>query len=169
MGTGEAMTFQWTHTGQRYGADDVSYLKAAHWLDDGPVEDWGGGPGYARQFFHHGYKVVDGTSWEGVDTVADLTGHISYTHGILLRHVLEHNEYWWIILKNALISAEKLAIVIFTPFSDHTHVMKVNPNGSPDISFLKDDLIRMFDTQKWHEETFSSATQYGQETIFYVG
>ncbi len=161
------MTYQWTHTGQRYG-DDTSYQKAAAWLDDGPIEDWGGGPGYARQFFHHGYKVVDGTPWEGVDVVADLTGHISYTDGILLRHVLEHNEYWWLILANARVSAKKMVIVIFTPFSDHTHVIASNPNGSPDISFLKEDLTRMFD-KSWTEETFPSQTQYGQETIFYVG
>ena len=158
----------WTHQGERYG-DDISYQRAAAWLNDGPVEDWGGGPGYARRYFTHGYTLVDGTPGYGADIVIDLVGYRSHVHGILLRHVLEHNLQWVTILANALASCQKLVLVVFTPFSDLTHVITWNENvvpRVPDISFRQDDLTAMFN--QWQSETFKSATQYGEETIFYV-
>ena len=167
---------QWHHQGERYG-DDTSYEKAARFLAGGPVEDWGGGPGYARRFFPQGYRLIDGTPWDQVDAVADLTEYVSAVEGILLRHVLEHDLRWRLILQNALASADKVALVIFTPFSPETHVIAWNENVTPavpDISFRHYDLTDMFVAHygaflAHEEETFPSATQYGQETIFYVG
>lgn len=156
---------QWKHQGIRYG-DDASYLKAAAWLDDGEVEDWGGGPGYAKQFFHHGYKLVDGTRHDGVDVVTNLAIYRSNTHGILLRHVIEHSMDWKLILGNAIASCQKLALVIFTPFGDETRVIATNPNGSPDISFSWNELTGMLGS--YSSESIKSDTQYGGETIFYV-
>ena len=159
---------QWTHEGERYG-DVLSYEKAAAWLGTGPVEDWGGGPGYARRYFPNGYKLVDGTPGYGADVVTDLTGYVSKCDAILMRHVLEHNVDWRLILENALASCKRLALVIFTPFANTTYVIAWNENvvpKVPDISFERSDLTNMF--TEFTEETFRSDTQYGQETIFYV-
>ncbi len=159
---------RWTHEGERYG-DPLSYEKAASWLGSGPVEDWGGGPGYARRYFPNGYKLVDGTPGYGADVVTDLTGYVSKCEGILMRHVLEHNVDWRFILENALASCKKLALVIFTPFTLRTHIIVWNNNVDPpvpDISFAREDLTSVF--PEFTEESFPSDTQYGMETIFYV-
>ncbi len=158
----------WHHEGERYG-DPLSYEKAASWLGSGPVEDWGGGPGYARRYFPNGYKLVDGTAGYGADVVTDLTGYVSKCDSILMRHVLEHNVDWKLILENALVSCKRLALVIFTPFANTTYVLTWNDNvvpRVPDISFKRSDLTSMF--PEFTEESFPSDTQYGMETIFYV-
>lgn len=161
-------TPRWKHEGERYG-DVLSYEKAAAWLGTGPIEDWGGGPGFARRYFPNGYKLVDGTPGYGADVVTNLTGYVSKCDGILLRHVLEHNVNWKFILENALASCKKLVLIVFTPFADDTHIIAWNDNVDPpvpDISFAREDLISMFQT--YTEESFISDTQYGGETIFYV-
>jgi hypothetical protein len=151
-----------------YGCD-TTYRKAAAFLDDGPVEDWGCGRAYARGFFKNKYVGVDGAPGLA-DKIADLTLYTSKVHGILMRHVLEHNENWKTILLNALASAEKkLALVIFTPFSNVTHQMDWNVGYEvPDISFRKEDLTSVFISRKWSEETMKIETKYGIETIFYI-
>lgn len=159
----------WTYDSKkqlRYGDDDLSYQKAAAFLDDGPVEDWGCGCAYAKRFFTNEYRGIDGAAGFA-DVVTDLCAYTSRTHGILLRHVLEHNFGWREILTNALSSAEKVALIIFTPFSDETKQVTWNHGYEvPDISFRKEDLTDLF--QSYTEETFESKTLYGTETIFYI-
>lgn len=150
----------------RYGGDDLSYRKAAEFLDDGPVEDWGCGAAYAKRFFKCHYTGIDGAPGFA-DKVADLRTYTSTTNGILVRHVLEHNLEWERILVNALASARKVALVIFTPFGNKTKQIAWNSGYEvPDISFRKEDLTRHF--AAYREETFKSVTQYGQETVFYI-
>jgi len=152
-----------------YGDDDQSYRKAAEFLDDAPlleVEDWGCGTAYAKRFFRCRYVGVDQAPGFA-DRIADLRYYDTEAHGILLRHVLEHNVEWPRILRNALKSADKLALVIFTPFAETTRQIAWNPGYNvPDISFRREDLTDHFNSYK--SETFSSSTQYGTETIFYV-
>src|SRR5512146_2442006 len=105
--------------------DDSTYRKAAAFLDGGPVEDWGCGTCYARQFFTQPYTGVDGTG-DYADRVADLREYKSQCHGILLRHVLEHNFEWPDILRNALASCRKLAIVLFTPLAETTKLIRMD-------------------------------------------
>lgn len=150
----------------RYGDDDLSYVRAARFLDDGDVEDWGCGSTYAKRFFKSKYTGVDGAAGFA-DVVADLRTYTSHTSGILLRHVLEHNYEWEKILRNALASADKIALVIFTPFGEKTKQISYHSVCEvPDISFQKTDLTECF--TKWEEETLSSKTFYGTETIFYI-
>lgn len=149
-----------------YGIEET-YKKAAAYLDVGPVEDWGCGKAYARRFFSQPYKGVDGTP-DGCDAVVDLAKYTSNTHGILMRHVLEHNFDWEQILKNALASADHLAIIICTDFSDQTHLLYIDQFGIPIFSFRKEDLTKHF--PHWEEEVVTGEGQ-GQrcsETIFYV-
>jgi len=149
-----------------YGIEET-YKKTAVFLDDGPVEDWGCGKAYARKFFTQPYVGVDGTP-DGCDTVVDLTKYTSNTHGILLRHVLEHNFEWERVLKNALTSCEKLAIVVCTAFGDTTRLLYIDEWGIPIFSFHEEDLTKHFPS--YTKEVISGEGQGQQcsETIFYV-
>jgi hypothetical protein len=142
---------------------DSTYRKAAAWLDNGPVEDWGCGTCYARHFFTHGYTGVDGTD-DYAHVVADLRDYKSSTYGILLRGVLEHNFEWKDILRNALASCERLVVITFTPFVEETrHYVIGSPlwqGDIPTLAFNKEELTQMFPS--YTEEVV------GNETIFYV-
>ena len=105
--------------------DAVSFLD----LPDVSIEDWGGGKGKAREFLQVAtdYRVVDGSGHLELDAhgipaqeYKDLCWYKSDppVDCILIRHVLEHNEQWRMILSNALESfTRRLVIVTFTPFS----------------------------------------------------
>lgn len=156
-----------TSGGEFYGIEET-YARAAKFLAEGPVEDWGCGTCYARKFFPNGYLGVDGTP-DYCDKTAELARYKTHTHGILLRHVLEHNFEWETILKNALASCAKLAIVVCTPFEDTTHIIRFDEFGIPIFAFRKEDLTKHF-TAGFSEEVVSGAA-WGTnlvETIFYV-
>lgn len=149
-----------------YGIEET-YKKAATFLGDGPVEDWGCGKAYARKFFTQPYKGVDGTP-DGCDTVVELARYTTNTHGILMRHVLEHNFEWEKILKNALTSCKKLAIVVCTAFSDTTHLLYIDEWGIPIFSFKKTDLTEKFPSYTEEVVVGEGQGQQCSETIFYV-
>jgi hypothetical protein len=103
--------------------------------------------------------------------VADLTRYTSHAEGLLLRHVLEHNENWRAVLGNALRSfTRRLVIVLFTPFVEKTsRVGYTEAVGVPDIAFARDDLTAYFTGLNWSlEEGLRTRTQYGVEHIFYI-
>jgi glycosyltransferase involved in cell wall biosynthesis len=155
-----------TMGGECYGVEET-YRKSVAFIDHGPVEDWGCGTVYAKKLVTNKYTGVDGTP-DYCDIVADLAKHKSNTYGILLRHVLEHNFEWEAILKNALISCKKLAIVICTPFAETTQLLSFDEFGIPIFSFRKEDLTKHF--QSYTEETIVGEA-WGTactETIFYV-
>ena len=156
--------------GERYGHCDTSYIKAAEFLKDGPVEDWGCGGGYAKRFFSNStYIGIDGTG-DYCDIQADLRAYTSNVKGILLRHVLEHNTDWRMVLSNALKSCEKLALIIYTPFiNETTQTGWCTEYGCPDICFRKEDITDML--PQYTEEVVESPNVWGDhhtETIFYV-
>jgi hypothetical protein len=103
-----------------------SYLSAGEYLDGLPVvEDWGCGHAFARQFFPNSrYIGVDGSGpW--CDEVDDLATRTSHPDGILLRHVLEHNEDWPRILTNALrCCRRKIMVCLHIPMKEETTVNK---------------------------------------------
>jgi len=136
------------------------------------IEDWGCGRGYMRTLCDPNvYVGIDGSETPHADIVQDLTTRLSSPEGIFMRHVLEHNEDWRIVLDNAVASAKrKLCIVLFTPLAETTHQIAWNDIGVPDISFEWNDIVqpmaRKF-TNIW-SSNLSTDTQYGQETIFYA-
>jgi len=151
--------------------DETTYRAAAEWLDAvcDRVEDWGCGDAYAKRFFTRAtYRGVDGSRGPA-DVIADLQGYRSDTDGILLRHVLEHNRNWRIVLDNALRSAwKRVAIVLFTPFSETTRELFVG-RGIPDIGFSRDDLYAAL--AGWSVAETAHATEltvYGAETVLYA-
>ncbi len=157
----------------RYG-DTITYKLAADFLaDTKEVEDWGCGTGGFKRFYNGKYTGMDGSSNPFVDKVADLREYRSSVEGIVMRHVLEHNNDWKKVLENAIASFnKKLCIIIFTPFSeDITKVIKDNHRYGvdvPDISFAKYDIEDHFKGLKWRMETHKTRTGYGIEYIYYI-
>jgi glycosyltransferase involved in cell wall biosynthesis len=155
-----------TMGGECYGVEET-YRKAIAFIDGGPVEDWGCGTTYAKKLVTNQYTGVDGTP-DYCDVVADLAKYKSNTHGILLRHVLEHNFKWEDILKNALASCKKLAIVVCTPFEETTRLLSLDEYGIPIFSFRKEDLTRHFPSYTEEIVTGNAWGTQCTETIFYV-
>lgn len=153
-----------------YG-DTATYQMCADWLADcATVEDWGCGKGWARRFFGAGrYVGVDGSRTPYADVIADLADYRSDVDGVMMRHVLEHDDSWPRILANASTSARlRLAIVLFTPLAERTRRIAWTPTvGVPDIGFRLGDLIGPLEADGWtvDVETLATNTQYGTETI----
>ena len=154
-----------------YG-DVTTYQLAADFLSDvSEVEDWGCGLGGFRRFCKTQYIGVDGSWTSGCDRVVDLVKYRSNPEGILLRHVLEHNPEWSIVLKNAVESfRRKMCVVIFTPFSETTHALHWWPKlNVPDISFNRDELVSHFAGLRMRsEENLKTRSQYHVEHVFYL-
>ena len=155
--------------GASEGDDDTTYRRAAWWLDhEGwTVEDWGGGKGWARQFFKQAsYRVIDGSVPSGNVVLADLQTYRSDVDGIMLRHVLEHNHNWCGILENAVASARhRIALVIFTPWAaGPTEQIATNWEDIPDLSFNKEEVFALLEGWSAEEETYQTRTQYQAET-----
>jgi hypothetical protein len=162
-----------------YGDDDISAKKAAEFFDQPDIqtiEDWGcGWCGFSSYISsRQKYFGIDGSSPKA-DKRCELVAWTSDCDAILLRHVLEHNKDWRIILQHAINSFRKrLVIVICTRFSSEQRVVSRIPNWKKsnrvmvDISFKKDDVVELLSGCKWTYELVESHTQYGQENIFYV-
>jgi glycosyltransferase involved in cell wall biosynthesis len=157
----------------QYG-DDVTYKRGMMFLDgQGAIEDWGCGFAHAKAFVNESlYVGIDGSS-KWADRIADLTEYRSDAECIFMRHVLEHNVEWKRILANAVSSFRKrMALILFTPFSNTTHVIATSKTVTsfsiPDISFRKEDLTAYFEHLKYTEESLETDTQYGIEHVFYI-
>jgi hypothetical protein len=141
----------------------ATYVKAVGYLDaPGKIlEDWGGGTGAAGDFVKYArYRVIDGSVNARADVVAELHSYRSRADSILVRHVLEHNHTWRAILHNAVESFTwRLAVVLFTPLSDHTHN---TAKRIPNYLFKLDDLLDVIRPLPVEVE------RVGTETILYV-
>jgi len=142
-----------------------TYKCAAQWLDapDITVEDWGGGTGFAKQYFENAeYVLVDGSQSQFVSKLVDLRTYTSSVECILLRHVLEHNHQWSDILDNLLKSYTRRAcIVLFTPLGKETKLIR---RRFPSYSFrLKDLTDRMGDQLQQVEEVKTEHVLYLQK------
>lgn len=154
-----------------YG-DTPSYkLAAKHVARCQTVEDWGCGKGWLRQFIKpERYVGIDGSSSPFADMVADLTVYRSEVAGIVIRHVLEHDYRWHLILENALQSArERVALVLYTPMSTYTRQIDFEDDpGVPVLSFRLEDLTGRFDDHGFEisvVELDDVPTNYRHETI----
>ena len=158
----------------------ITFKLAAKYLSDcSIIEDWGCGPlMYFKQFVDTSIKYVgiDG-SYSLTDNKRELINYISSTEGLVIRHVLEHNELnvWEQILINALNSfTKKMCLILFTPFSDTTKILYRNENAYnnvPTISFSKNDIIDIIHTANCTfvlEENIVTNTEFNLEHIFYI-
>ena len=99
------------------------------------VEDWGCGLGWFRRYISppREYLGIDGSASPFADIVHDLRTYRSgKPHGILMRHVLEHNHHWKPILDNAIASFTKgLCLILFTPWQVKTSVLAIIKSTDP--------------------------------------
>jgi hypothetical protein len=107
--------------------------------------------------------------------VADLADYTSTTDGLVLRHVLEHDRRWPLILRNALASfRRRMVLVVSTPFVRAT--AESRRESAPDsdakpiqIHFCRRDLVAEFDGIPFRlEENVATDSPYGREHIFYL-
>ena len=145
IATGDRWHYPDDGIGPDPGTDDTTYRLCAEWLAEtcATIEDWGAGMGYARKFIPAGvtYTTVDWAPSAGADITADAAVRRPdpAPDGILLRHVLEHNDRWQAVLDNAVATfRRRLALVIFTPFAETTR--RLTDQWPIDWSFRKDDL-----------------------------
>ena len=117
----------------------------------------------------HSLKGVDGSPAAApyADEICDLRDYHSTVDGIFMRHILEHNWDWNVILANVMNSfTKRFVLVLFTPFSENTHALQ--PLGLIDLSFEQEDITCFFVGCEWRVETLHTDTQYGIEHVFYV-
>ena len=161
-----------------YGPSDT-YKLAAEWLKGLAIEDWG--CGYAQfKTFHEGpYTGIDGTDGS-CDWVADLRlpldaqiPHRKEVEGILIRHILEHNPDWRLILKNAVASFKtRMVLVVFTPDAGGQHekvLAHVDAVNVDDLALSHGEIESFFHECRVVDKKFlSTDTGYGGETIWLV-
>lgn len=182
----DSMLNKWDYSGVDsvcYSDDDqVSYKKAADFLGPAnPVEDWGGGTGWAKRFFTGKYKNIDGSPHKGVDVIANLIKYTSSVDNILLRQVLELNTDWRVILENVKKSfTKKFCLVVFTPLALITHIGDTEKVVSATgvvredehilIFFNKQDILDYFPSSEFKvsEEVVKNGQGYGEDWVLYV-
>jgi hypothetical protein len=160
--------------------EKITFTLAAEYLKDcSNIEDWGCGPiCYFKNFVNDNivYVGIDG-SMSLTNNKHDLSTYVSKTEGLVMRHVLEHNELsvWEKILANALQSfTKKMCLILFTPFSNETTILNRNEgsyNYVPTISFSKQDIIDIIEKNNCTftlNENIETDTQFGLEHIFYI-
>lgn len=158
----------------RYGGE-LSYRKMATFLDGcGPlVEDWGCGGAYAKRFFSKScYVGLDGSEGR-CDRVVDLREYTSQADGILIRHLLEHNYDWPLIVANAAVSFKKrLVIIFFIPTAKFTTNAFNENNGIPNLSIGTTLLLSYFPesrfTLDWEQVVDEETSPHSKEWILCV-
>jgi hypothetical protein len=162
----------------RYGNTQTYTLGYEFLKECDKIEDWGCGAGGFKSLFNkdnlHKYIGVDGSITPFSNIKADLTNYTSEVDGIYMRHVLEHNYEWKLILENACKSfTKKMCLILFTPFSNQTNEIAHNLKHGvdvPDLSFDKNELIAIFKKYNISYDllTIQSDTGYNIEHIFYL-
>lgn len=158
---------------QAYGDSD-SYQIGADFLDGcARVEDWGCGLGWFRQFISpDAYAGIDGSHSKFADVVADLEAYRSETPGLFMRHVLEHNYKWRLVLANAIDSfTERMVIALFTPWQDEDEVeLRFEEGyGVPTLGFSREAIMQPLEPfGVTCMELTSRPTHYGVEHVLLV-
>lgn len=180
------MRGKWRHADDSpFDASLGSYQRAAAFLDrpDWTVEDWGCGKARFKSFVKSAHYIgVDGSAGYA-DILDDLRNPLPerpVCDGIMLRHVLDHNEQWTAVLHAALMHAvSRVCIVLFVPPHDGPEVDKVLLRSSeskwwdagiPDVAINPAALelcIRNHGFTFTKECLLSPGTGYGVENIYY--
>lgn len=160
-------------TPRLYG-DRASYGRVASLVRDcDTVADWGCGGGGLRGFLHPAqvYVGVDGSRSPYADVRADLRHYRCVADAVVLRHVLEHNDEWQLVLDNALASAtRRLVIALFTPLVSETRVMFREPDHAdvPVIAFKLSDITDRCGDNVSSMTAPSPGTAFGVETFVVI-
>jgi len=157
----------------RYGGTVTYRMAAAFMADVAEVEDWGCGAGGFQTVMP---RPLHRCRWKPdavADRIVDLCEYSSNVEGIVMRHVLEHNEDWQRILNRALRSfTRKFCLILFTPFSETTHQIAYNAQHGvdvPDISFRRSDIEDRMVGLRWELfESIPTESGYGIEHVYLV-
>lgn len=155
---------------QRVYGDPITYKKAKKFLDDGnDIYDLGCGNQEFKNYIKKSkYIGVDGSADRNPDLVHDLAEDFKQVDNILLRHVLEHNDCWKIILSNVLKSfKKKLCIINFIPFGEKTNLHHKQGN-IPFWQFGEDEFREFLNGYKYEDEIVKTKTGLKQDHIFYI-
>jgi hypothetical protein len=157
------MIVPWRHN-PRYG-QERSYVKGMQWLAPcALVEDWGCALAYAKNYRIGDYRGIDGTPGKA-DVVADLSTYRSEVEGIFMRHILEHNYDWRVILQNALASfTKRMTLILYRPMQQREAVILTKP---VELDLPRDELMEMVSDHLIDNERIEPAT-HGYETMFYL-
>lgn len=153
--------------------DETTYKLGADFLDGLSVEDWGCGLGWYKQFHKGEYKGVDGSKSDFADVVVDLAAYKSRAEGIFMRHVLEHNTSWRVILENALDSFQKrMCLILFGPLGKWDRELTVPGLAIPDLELCEVDLrgmlLKAVGREHLKEEVVATKSRYNTERVFYL-
>lgn len=154
------MIHHWKHLPSY--ASDETYKAGMDWLAEcRTVEDWGCALMYAKKFRVGEYVGIDGMN---ADVNIDLNKYRSKVDGVFMRHVLEHNLDWRVVLQNALASFQKrMALIMFLPPTTKDGIP--TPGKIPTIHLNWIDLRSMLGTLVKHESVV--ANKLGPyETVF---
>jgi hypothetical protein len=157
---------------QPYG-DITTYKLGAAYLKGLCVEDWGCGLGWMRNYIEASlYTGVDGSHTPFANKIVDLCEYRSTPEAIFMRHVLEHNERWLDILRNAVASFQRrMVLVLFTPWQETTRKLAVHEYTPgvfiPDFGFSEEDIVQELKPHLQKKDTLQTHTQYGLEHVFY--
>jgi hypothetical protein len=165
---------RWYDDGNHPIFGEYGYEQGMAWLLETceTVEDWGCGMAWARRFAPEGrYTGIDGSpaAEPFADVICDLRDWETSVDGIFMRHVLEHNQDFDVILGNAMASFRKRLVVIgFTPWSDGD-TYPIAGGALIDLSFRKEDITDWFKGCDWqYEEQQVPGSQYGINYTFQV-
>lgn len=157
------MIVPWKHN-KRYGVERT-YVAGMEWLAPCElVEDWGCALAHAKTYCKTAYRGVDGTAGKA-DIVADLSAYRSSVEGVFMRHILEHNHDWRVILDNALNSfTKRMALILYRPLQ---HTEKVVLTKPVELDLPRFALTRMVQPYLAGIEIVEGAV-HGHETILYL-
>lgn len=171
-------------------ADVTTFATGLAWLLDGvprkgTVEDWGCGMGLGRKLVHEmrpdvAYFGVDGSADAKLHGYSDVQVDLAALNGpemppppdgLFMRHVLEHNDRWLLVLNNALVRfGKRMVLILFTPWSQTGLTVPLRGQDDPllDISFKPADITAPMAGLDWHMIERETATQYGVEHEFRI-
>lgn len=168
----------------QYGNDVTSYRRAGIYLGGpGIVRDWGCGSTFFRNFCGAPYEGVDGAvgSIPFGALVRDLrTAKFTPTPKAHMRHVLEHNWEWRIILRNFMNSfTDRAVITLFLPLSDGNDkhdpraALVEKPSDPPGLhlsklSFFHNISVRVPGCKVHSEEMHTDVAPYNWEQMFFL-
>lgn len=155
-------------------SETETYGIAAEFLSDcETIEDWGVGAG---GFLAHCPRAigVDGSDTPFAEKKnVDLCEYTSECEGVHMRHVLEHNYDWEMILENALETAsKKICITFFIPLNEG-ETIELNHNlehgvDVPDLSISRqsfDDIVAKYNPESIEVEVLETKTGYNIEIV----
>jgi hypothetical protein len=163
----------------KYGDTETYKIGADFLADCETVEDWGCGAGGFKRYRPDAIGI-DGSVTPFADKLEDLVNYTSNVDGIFIRHVLEHDRNWKIILVNALKSAKKkLVIVLFTPLNggdrteeyfEYTEENKKAGINVPTLSLPMDSFFDTIEPYAYNvdQQAMMTDTKLGMETVFSI-